>query len=1015
MSLLTSASAVNSGNNIWATLPLPSTITSRVLNTSTINANTIICSSTFVNNINADYSETTEAFIYDKLTLDTQVLTANSSELLLNGIPLATISNLSSIADWSLSPQISTLNGNNQDIKGTNLLQAKTIGVSTLGVSNATITTLVGNNGTFVNLFTQNLMAFNIVNFTSTVIDVYESTIQSDIKLANISTANICNLTANNANFDVLIVSSIASINSTINTAFLNVGSNANIQTATFSNGANFNGARPNFNTGINTTGPNNFNNCNIDNASNITGAIINLTVGGQTNITADAGANILGNPAINLTTQGGGTSAIRIYANQCSAFAFPIPTSIIDIIAEGNVSYIPIAPVPYGGTITMRAKAGGANPLTNPLSVLAGNGAIRLQADSYFSFGSLVPPVPGVIGLAGGAVLAYSGLTTPITGPYGCSFYSALTCLSLTCGLSPALTSFPGTVYLRGDNGTKVLNGLYVDTLYNSIGVDLNITSQSGNWVNIDKAQSIRMSNSGLLDGGGAGSRISNVETITASNINVANISTNAITLPQLYTSHINIAPSNTEYISAPDLTINANAVIDEGEDPLPNSLNLLASANINITIPNNNAYSINMSGNVYVSKNLYTTSNVFANTAVIGTPSAFGSNFAYFGHNSLASNGSEYALLHEFNGTTFLNCASGRLLRFRQNNIDIFTADSGGIYMNTNMNMCNNSISNINDLYFYNGAYIDGAYSNQLNFNASNSYFLGDLRFFGSNRVLDMASNDISRVKNMGFEGSNGYINNLEHIYGSTTAPAGGLAIDYMYGMFFNSAGRNANLYADANNLNMINYNSGINIANYNSNGTGNVSLFSLSNDVYVATGPGRDVNINGGRYVSVNSAEPNGAFLVYTSTMNTTTLLDTNITANRNMTLNSSSNINTNSVIDTNITAQKNMVLSASNSGNYITLNSGQVNRTLLGVGVAQPVIQYGIVSTSGNNGSIVVNIPNAYTSVSTYIALVSMEDTSPAQMSVQKINASRIEIYWGNAGGGSHSIAWSCQGE
>jgi hypothetical protein len=136
--------------------------------------------------------------------------------------------------------------------------------------------------------------------------------------------------------------------------------------------------------------------------------------------------------------------------------------------------------------------------------------------------------------------------------------------------------------------------------------------------------------------------------------------------------------------------------------------------------------------------------------------------------------------------------------------------------------------------------------------------------------------------------FNAANNYINNLEHIYGDTSAPGGGLAIDYMYGLFFNSPGKNANLYIDAGNLNMINYNSGINIANYNSNGTGNLSLYSASNDMYLGTGAGRDININGGRYVSVNAAQPGGSFGIYASTINATSLLDTNITANRNMTL-------------------------------------------------------------------------------------------------------------------------------
>jgi hypothetical protein len=102
---------------------------------------------------------------------------------------------------------------------------------------------------------------------------------------------------------------------------------------------------------------------------------------------------------------------------------------------------------------------------------------------------------------------------------------------------------------------------------------------------------------------------------------------------------------------------------------------------------------YNINNAG-------IMTSSNVYAGTATIGATTYFGNTFAYFGNNTLPSSGSEYALLHENNGTTFLNCSSGRLLRFRQNNIDIFTADSGGIYMNANLDMCNNNINNLTSI---------------------------------------------------------------------------------------------------------------------------------------------------------------------------------------------------------------------------------------------------------------------------------------------------------------------------
>ena len=141
-----------------------------------------------------------------------------------------------------------------------------------------------------------------------------------------------------------------------------------------------------------------------------------------------------------------------------------------------------------------------------------------------------------------------------------------------------------------------------------------------------------------------------------------------------------------------------------------------------------------------------------------------------------------------------------------------------------------------------------------------------------------LYMNTCNIYNVNILNFNGSDKYINNLDHIYGDTSAPGGGLAIDYMYGMFFNSAGHNANLYVDSGNLNMINYNTGINIANYSAAGAGNTSIYSASNDLYVGTGLGHSVIINGGSNVSINCANPGGSFNVYTSTINTQSLGDT-----------------------------------------------------------------------------------------------------------------------------------------
>ena len=504
MSLYSSDTRYNSNNPIYA--PLPITVSS--LTVSSLTANRIIANSTLTGFIEGTYGEISNWYVDEKLYVNFQELTADSDQLFLNGIPVATTANLSSIQNWSYFAQVSTLDGNNQSTIGLSLLESSTIKTPSLVASN---------------IFTQNLMAYNIVNFTSTVVEVYESTIQSDIKLANISTAIINNafvssgnfstlntfsgsfnnisagtatintLTGNSASFSNFTASSItvssivsppaASANfssitviSNTNTGSLTVGSNNTTSFSAppnFNDGANFNGNRPNFNTGINTAGANNFNNCNLDNVGRITANTVfigssnyvNVQTSSFTAILNNRGADVGGNSVIDLKSQFGAATRVNITADASSALA-PTPTQIVSITANGATSLTQNA---VGGRVSIVANAGsgsGANIL--------GWGQIDLTAFSS-------APYPGVIKESAGSILAYSGLTVPAVGVPGGSFYSALTTLSLTCGATPATTSFPGVVYLRGDNGTKVVNGFTTDTLTATGNSVLNTITTNG------------------------------------------------------------------------------------------------------------------------------------------------------------------------------------------------------------------------------------------------------------------------------------------------------------------------------------------------------------------------------------------------------------------------------------------------------------------------------------------------------------------------------------------------------
>ena len=81
---------------------------------------------------------------------------------------------------------------------------------------------------------------------------------------------------------------------------------------------------------------------------------------------------------------------------------------------------------------------------------------------------------------------------------------------------------------------------------------------------------------------------------------------------------------------------------------------------------------------------------------------------------------------------------------------------------------------------------------------------------------------------------------------------------------------------------------------------------------------------------------------------------------------------------------------------------------------GIQVPQPKIQYGSVATAGASGNITVTLPQTYTNVSNYVAMVTMEDTNPSQIAANRTSANTFDIYWANAGGGAHTIAWTTFG-
>jgi len=343
------------------------------------------------------------------------------------------------------------------------------------------------------------------------------------------------------------------------------------------------------------------------------------------------------------------------------------------------------------------------------------------------------------------------------------------------------------------------------------------------------------------------------------------------------------------------------------------------------------------------------------------------------------------------------------------------------------------------------------------------------------GSARMTSISTNSISTTTinadtvitgttynagNLFFTSTSTYIADLGHIYGNTSASGGGLAIDYMYGMFFNSAGHNANLYVDSSYLYMTNYASGIEIAAYNSTTTGNLSIYSASNDLYVATGTGKSVIVNGGSNISMNAALPNGCIALYTSTINTTSLLDTNMTINGNysvtgggaskyMTFTNNGTslqfagpniyvgtatggfnfnmpvamggayfLNMQGAPISNVSTIS-MTSEATITGTSININASSIQQYLNYIPVPQPVIQFGSWSadaadTNGTGGPYTVPITD-YANTNYCIYITGKYTTiSPAYTAVP-VDGSNFNVYFANGDtNGSNVFYWQTMG-
>jgi hypothetical protein len=511
--------------------------------------------------------------------------------------------------------------------------------------------------------------------------------------------------------------------------------------------------------------------------------------------------------------------------------------------------------------------------------------------------------------------------------------------------------------VYLRGDNGTKVLNGLYIDHLYPAAGYTLAISGAGGSNVTIEDAAYIGMNSNPVLDGGSVNGQIRNFSTISglkllASTINVSNISTGTVSVEQVFTRNININPPSTVYISHPDLTINANITTDEAEDPQYNNLNLYASSNINIQSfttsggggniniqcgNNPSVFSVNITGDTYVSRTL--NAGLGMSTNNINLSSINGAAYVPGGGGGGGSTISTFTSLTTSSLT--VSSISGTVFT------GAITSESAKIGTASAFPAC---------AYFQHKALAaDGSDYALLSEDNGSTFLnsrLGSLVRIrsGNSDIMSFDCNTAGLYKPLFM---NDFPINLRNnstvglAYGSVAPYSVGIDGPFLFGFTQGALGTTSN-----------------------------------ANDISLAW-DAAEVNI----YKTLDMEDN---FILNVST----------ITASGELSISANNDILTSAVSTIN-TVQN-------------TYFTGGISKRLDGVGILQPVIQYGQVSSSGGSGTVIVSTPYAYSAVNSYLPFACMADAPAAELYVSTLTEQAFEIGWQNGGGGNQLFNWNTMG-
>jgi len=394
------------------------------------------------------------------LDIDGQILTADETDLLLNGQPIATITGITGIDKWSLYPSISSLHMNAVGITGEpfgvsgsayyGYYQGSTLGITgTYGNSTLLLDgQAIGGTGFTgsAKYWSQNV-AISSINGggqnISNVLGIHSNTLMADTSITS-PNATFTNATITNATITNLNVSGITGITGV--SSWSKYPATSTINTA----GNNISG------------GTGNGQNILADRDINITSATGNITISpgvsgvynqtlsstaGQINLTADQGALFTNYSDFNITAQNGNRGRVNITANAGLDGSLPTPGEV-HILANGGS----FKSATVGGLVTIDATTPSIGP--------AATSAIKMSASGINSYAGY----RGSIGSLAGYNYVYGSLG-----------------VNISASVVPPGINTPLTCYLYGDNGVVCGSNLYVYQAiypyYNGSTPPLNLT----------------------------------------------------------------------------------------------------------------------------------------------------------------------------------------------------------------------------------------------------------------------------------------------------------------------------------------------------------------------------------------------------------------------------------------------------------------------------------------------------------------------------------------------------------